>query len=274
MHLPTLSSYLSDLPGDGLFSVWTGSLEGEPALTLNADSQHYAASLMKVPLVLAAYRRADEGSLDLGARVEISNVFSSVHDGSDFSLSADDDSDPQTWQRMGTRVALRWLANRAIVVSGNLATNLLLDAVGFPAVDEALKVTGTTHTQVVRGIEDAAARDAGLHNLVTAADLAGMLREVAAHRAASSESCDEVLATLAAQQINDCIPPGLPPGTRVAHKTGWVDGVAHDAAIVYPDDSPPYVLSVCTTSTLSDVRAREWIAGAAAASWADRGAFQ
>jgi beta-lactamase class A len=49
------------------------------------------------------------------------------------------------------------------------------------------------------------------------------------------------------QEFNDRIPAGLPPGTRVAHKTGEITAVAHDAAIVYPRRSrPPYVLVVLT----------------------------
>lgn len=51
---------------------------------------------------------------------------------------------------------------------------------------------------------------------------------------------------LAAQEFNDEIPAGLPKGTRVAHKTGWITGVTHDAAIVYPPDRKPYVLVVLT----------------------------
>jgi beta-lactamase class A len=51
---------------------------------------------------------------------------------------------------------------------------------------------------------------------------------------------------LARQEFDDEIPAGLPPGTRVAHKTGWITGIVHDAAIVYPDGARPYVLVVLT----------------------------
>lgn len=265
-----LTSYVAQLPANGVFSIWVGPLDGPATFAVHDDLQHYAASMMKLPVTVAGYRRADAGTLDLDSPVEVRNDFTSADGVSRFSLSPADDSDRETWQRMGTPVALRWLAHRSIVVSGNLATNLVLDAVGLPAVAEALTVLGTTGTVVARGIEDAPARDIGLQNMVTAADMASSLREVAAHRAATADSCERILDTLAAQQINDSISRGLPPGTKLAHKTGWVEGVAHDAGIVYPDDCPPYIVSVCTTSTLSDEEAREIIAGVAAASWADR----
>lgn len=273
MTTPALTSYVDRLPADGLYSVWAGPLAGPAALTHAADVTHYAASTMKVALVIAAYRLADAGALDLDAQVTVHDEFDSVVDGVRFSMDRSDDGDDQPWQRLGTPVALRWLANRAIVRSSNLATNLLLEAVGFPAVAETLEVVGATSSVVARGIEDAPARESGRQNLVTATDLARTLQALAADRAATPPSCREVLTTLAAQQINDAIPRGLPPGTRVAHKSGWVTGISHDAAIVYPADTAPYVLVVCTTSELAEDDSLKLIADAAAASWQDRAAL-
>jgi len=267
---PALTSYLESLPRDGTFSLSAGPLDGPAAVEHQADHQHYAASTMKVALVIAAYRRADEGSLDLDSQVRIHSEFDSVTPGARFEMDRSEDSDGETWRRMNTEVSLRWLANRAIVKSGNLATNLLLEAVGLDAVAEALKVIGANDSVVARGIEDAPGRDSGLQNLVTAADLALTLRELAPHRVASPQSCQQILATLAAQQINDAIPAGLPPGTKVAHKSGWVTGISHDAGIIYPDDASPYVLVMCTTSDLDENESLALIASAASASWQDR----
>ncbi len=270
MPTPALSSYVDTLPHEGTFSIWAGPLDGPAAVSHEADRQHYAASTMKVALVLAAYRLADAGTLDLDSQVPVHSGFDSVAPGARFEMDRSEDSDEETWRRMDTPVALRWLASRAIVKSSNLATNLLLESVGLPAVAEALQVVGTTDSIVARGIEDAPARERGLQNLVTAADLALTLRQLDAHRVASPQSCQEILATLAAQQINDGIPVGLPPGTKVAHKSGWVTGISHDAGIVYPDDCPPYVLVVCTTSELTEDESLALIARAASASWQDR----
>jgi len=270
---PTLTSYLESLPDEGDFSMWAGPLQGPPVVEHNAQVRHYAASTMKVALVIAAYRSADARTLDLDKAVTVHNDFASVVPGERFSMDRTEDSDDQTWQRMGQDVALRWLASRAIVRSGNLAANLLLDAVGLPAVAETLQVIGAKNSVVTRGIEDSAGRLAGNHNLVTAEDLALTLQGLTAHRVAAHESCNEILAILAAQQINDAIPAGLPPGTRVAHKSGWVDGVSHDAGIIYPGDGSPYILAVCTTSKLDEQQGLELIANAARASWIDRQAL-
>lgn len=271
MTTPALSSYVENLPQDGAFSLWVGPLEGPATMQHNAGQQHYAASTMKLALVIAAYRMADAGTLDLDSAVTIHDDFESAIGGTRFSMDRTEDSDDQTWQRMGEPVALRWLANRAIVRSGNLATNLLLEAVGLQAVADTLGVLGAKSSTVARGIENAPAREAGHQNLVTAEDLAVTLQQVAGQRPASPASCREILATLAAQQVNDAIPAGVPPGTKVAHKSGWVEGISHDAGIVYPLDAPPYVLVMCTTSTLAEQESLDLIATAAAASWRDRG---
>lgn len=265
-----LSEFISQLPKRGAFSVWAGPVGGDPVLSHRSHEQHYAASTMKLALVITAYRLAEANDLDLDQSVMVCNDFMSATGTARFTVDADEDGDPEPWRRMGSSVALRWLCYRAIVRSSNLATNLVLERVGVDAVAETLAQVGARNSVVSRGIEDAPARQAGLHNLVTAADLGLTLQALAAHRAASPAVCREILAVLGAQQINDAIPVGLPPGTRVAHKSGWVEGVSHDAGIVWPSDGKPFVFAMCTTSDLDEQEGLDLIAAGAAAAWQDR----
>jgi beta-lactamase class A len=265
-----LEQYVRVLPTEGSFSVWTGPVEGPSWVTSRDREPHYAASTMKLALVIAAYRLAEAGTLDLDDTVAVHNSFMSAAGSATFSLDPAEDTDPEPWARRGQQVALRWLAYRSIVRSSNLATNLLLDAVGTSAAMEALHAVGATDSVVARGIEDTDAREAGLQNLVTARDLALTLRALLTGTAAGRESCHEIVSVLAAQQINDAIPVGLPPRTRVAHKSGWIEGISHDAGIVFPDDAAPFVVVICTTSTLDESTGLELIASGARAAWADR----
>jgi beta-lactamase class A len=66
-------------------------------------------------------------------------------------------------------------------------------------------------------------------------------------------------AILLEQEFNDEIPAGLPSGVKVAHKTGFITGVLHDAALVYPPDAPPYVLVVLTRDIPDEKVARALI---------------
>ena len=249
-------------------SVWLGSPDGTPAFVRREDAVHYAASTMKLPLVVAAYRRHERGELDLDQPVPVLNEFSSAYDGSPFSLDQDDDQDDETWDRIGGTATLRDLARHAIVRSGNLATDLVLEHVGTEEVAAVLTEAGcSADTRLPRGIEDAAARTAGMDNLVTARDLARVMGGIAAHTIAAPESCHEIETVLAAQEHRDQVPAGLPPGTYVANKTGWVDHVAHDVALVRPEGTAPFVLTICTSAEAPEEALYALNAAVAAACW-------
>lgn len=256
--------------GPGTFSVWCGDLAGRPLLARDAGAPHYAASTMKLPLLVAAYRRHERGELDLDAPVPVHNRFRSALDGSRFSLTQEDDQDDATWSRLGGQVSLRTLVRHAIVHSGNLATNLVLEQVGADEVAAVLRDSGcSAATALPRGIEDAAARESGLDNVVTAADLGLVMAGVASGALAGAGTSRDIEAVLAAQEYRDKIPAGLPPGTYVANKTGWVTGVAHDVALVRPEGGAPYTLAVCTTSGLAEVEASRLIAAVSEKIWAE-----
>lgn len=240
----------------GLVSVSLGRLGAAPACTRLPDAPHYAASMMKVAVLVAVYRAADAGTVDLDAPVPVVNDFASaLGDGSRYAGDPGYDNERDVWDRLGGGAPARWLARRMIVRSSNLASNLLVALVGPPAVAEAWRLAGATGSVTARGIEDRAARAAGLDNTVTAADLARLLSGVAAGTVAGRRSCAEMLGVLAAQEHRADLALGVPAGVRVAHKSGWVTGVRHSAGVVLPDDAPPYVLAVCTTGGPDDAGA-------------------
>ncbi|MEU6021378.1 serine hydrolase [Micromonospora sp. NPDC047134] len=268
----------------GTISVYAGALDAPPAWTRHPEATHYAASTMKLAVLAALHRVAENGGPDLDTPIEVTDRFTSAApDAAGFSCAREYDNDSLVWERLGRRVSPRWLAERMIVRSSNLATNLLIQQVGLAAVAEVWACVGARHSVTGRGIEDFAAREAGISNLVTAADLAALLDAIAtgATRAgtlASPAGCAAMLEVLCAQQIRQDIAEGLPAGTRLAHKNGWVRGVRHGAAVVFPDDAAPYLLVVCTTtplgehqrSTEADIEARRLIADISAGVWQAR----
>ncbi|ADD42694.1 serine hydrolase [Stackebrandtia nassauensis] len=235
---------------DGEFSVWCGRPGKPPVYTLEPDRLHYPASTMKIGVMAAAYRLADAGKLDLDEHIAVHNEFTSAVGGG-FAMDPEYDSDAEVWQYQGASASVRWLIRRMIVRSSNLATNLVLDKVGYAAAQEAYRAAGATRSITRRGIEDYAARDAGVDNEITAADLAAQLSAIQLGRLASPASCAEMLDVLAAQEFQVDFARGLPEGTRIALKNGWIDGVRHSAALVYPDDTEPYALVACATSPLA-----------------------
>ncbi|GIJ31894.1 serine hydrolase [Micromonospora sediminimaris] len=266
----------------GTISVYVGPLGAPPTWTRHAEATHYAASTMKLAVLAALHRAAEAGHLDPDAPVEVVNRFTSARpDAPPYSCRRAYDNDEAVWDRLEGRASLRWLAERMIVRSSNLATNLVIEHVGLPAVAEVWRLAGARHSVTGRGIEDFAARDAQITNLVTAADLAALLGAVAtgANRPgpiASPAGCAAMLDVLCAQQIRQDVAEGLPPGIRLAHKNGWVRGVRHGAAVVYPDDAAPYLLVVCTTvdddqtNAQADVDANQLVADISREVWQAR----
>jgi beta-lactamase class A len=221
-------------------------LGGSDALYVNADESFHAASTMKVAVMIEAFRQIDAGRLRLDQGILLVNQFGSIVDGSPYSLDPADDSDSSLYARVGERVRVHELIDRMITRSSNLATNAVIALVGAEAANATAHRRGARRMQVLRGVEDSKAYAAGRNNTTTARDLAALLAALEQGQAASPASTDSMRSILLRQNFKDRIPAGLPAGTRVAHKTGEITAVAHDAAIVYPSVGPPYVLVVLT----------------------------
>jgi beta-lactamase class A len=127
-----------------------------------------------------------------------------------------------------------------ITVSSNFAANLLIERVGVENVRRTVTALGADGMQVLRGVEDQKAFDKGMNNTTTARGLALLLDRIAHGTAVDAAADSEMLAILKRQKFNDAIPAGLPEGTVVAHKTGSITRIHHDAAIVFA--AHPYVL--------------------------------
>jgi beta-lactamase class A len=234
-------------------------LSATDTLFVNADDSFHAASTMKVPVMIELFRRIDAKALSLDQGILLVNQFSSIVDGSPYSLDAGDDSDSSAYAAVGTRVPVRGLIDRMITRSSNLATNALIELVRADHANVTAHELGAKNIRVLRGVEDNKAFRAGLNNTTTARDLAVLLEAIESGRAASRSSCDAMRDILLRQEFSAEIPAGLPPGTKVAHKTGWITGVLHDAAIIYPRDRKPYVLVVLTRGILDEKIARQLI---------------
>src|SRR6476469_3769449 len=254
----------------GVAYIDLGSVD---TLFLNADSSFHAASTMKVPVMVELFRRAGSGSFRMNQELLVVNQFASLVDGSPFTLDAGSDSDSSLYHRVGERVRVDSLLWRMITRSSNLATNTLITLVGADAVTRTMRELGANRIQVLRGVEDGKAFERGLNNTTTARDLAIILRAIQNGTAAPPNATREMLSVLLAQEFNDRIPAGLPPGVRVAHKTGDITAVAHDAAIVYPPDRQPYILVVLTRGIRDDKKSSKLIADISAMVYAHNTAF-
>jgi beta-lactamase class A len=236
---------------------------------VNPGVGFHAASTMKVPVMLEVYREARDGMLRLDERVPVRNEFKSIADGSAFSVSSEDDSEHTLYRKIGGTETVRELVRLMITESSNLATNILVERVTSARVMELMRRLGARDIKVLRGVEDGKAFERGLNNTTTARDLLVILRAVAEGRAVSRAASKETAGVLLGQKFNEGIPAGLPVGVRVAHKTGSITKIEHDAGIVYPPGRKPYVLVVLVRGIAEEARAHRLIADISRAVYAD-----
>lgn len=235
-------------------------LETKQSLLINEKVSLHAASTMKLPVMMEIFRLADRKKLSLNEPVEIKNKFYSIVDGSEYRLSMSDDSDQEIYNRLGRTMTVIELIDRMITWSSNLATNLLIEKVKAENVNALMRELGARDIQVLRGVEDPKAFQAGKNNTTTAYDLMLLLRLIAENKFLNKRACEKMVEILSAQRFNDGIPAGLPAATRVAHKTGEITKHNHDAAIVYLPGRKPYVIVVLTKGIAEHRRSRKLIA--------------
>jgi beta-lactamase class A len=233
--------------------VYYRDLTSGDSLTVGSAVRFHAASTMKIPVMIQLFRDRDAGVLSLDDSITITNTFRSIVDSSPYLLDVTDDSDSSLYKRLGQRASIRELIELMETVSSNLATNLLIAKVGAKRANATAHALGADSILVLRGVEDGKAYRAGLNNTTTARDLGMLLAAIANGKAGSPQSCREMLNILGRQRFNEGIPAGLPPGTRVYHKTGWIGQVVyHDAALVEPAGHGRYVLVVLTGGIQKD----------------------
>jgi beta-lactamase class A len=228
------------------------TLDGRDEFFIQPDVSFHAASTMKVPVLIELFRRARAGELSLDDRIPVINQFHSIVDGSAFTLETGDDSDAEVYKHIGGTMTYRDLAEAMITVSSNFATNLIIEHLGAKRIQQTTDALGASGMHVLRGVEDNKAFEQGLNNSTTARALLTLMDAIAHGKAVDRTASDAMIAILERQTFNSRIPAGVPPGIPVAHKTGEITKIQHDAAIVYA--KRPFVLVVLVRG-LDDAKA-------------------
>jgi beta-lactamase class A len=227
------------------------TLDGRTAWSFHAEDTLHAASTMKIPVMIELFHQVQQGKLKLDDSLPIKNEFHSLADGSIFALDPKDDSETDLYQAVGQTRTMSQLCELMITVSSNFATNLLIQKVGVENIRATIHSLHADGMSVLRGVEDNKAFAKGLNNTTTAQGLAVLLEAIAKGEAMDAEASHEMVEILERQKFNEGIPAGLPVGTQVAHKTGELTKLHHDAAIVYA--RRPFVLVVLVRG-LADIK--------------------
>ncbi|HAV41863.1 MAG TPA: serine hydrolase [Acidobacteria bacterium] len=197
----------------------------------NEEQPFPAASLVKIPIMVACFKAAGEGLLDLSGK---------------YVLKRKDrvgGSGRLRRMRNGRSFTFAQLIDYMVTESDNIACNILIDRLGFDYINNVFDELGLKKTRLNRKMIDFAARDQGLENYTSAAEMTGLLERIYHRCCYNAVISDQCLAVLKRQKINDRLPRYLPKEVTVAHKTGLEKEVCHDAGIVFTPNGD-YIITV------------------------------
>lgn len=247
-----LNSIAKELPAEaGTFAIAYKNLVTGHEILVNEKEVFHAASTMKTPVMIEVYKQVDQGLLSLADSIIIKNSFYSIVDSSLYSLHAEDDSEVDLYTMLGKKKSLNDLVYDMIIVSSNLATNLVIDLVNAKKVTATMRSLGAMDIEVLRGVEDGKAYEKGLSNTTTAYDMMLIYEKLANGEIINKEASDAMINILLNQKFNEIIPAFLPVDVKVAHKTGVITALHHDTGIIFLPDGTKYVL-VLLSKKLND----------------------
>jgi len=215
-----IAPQLERLGGDT--GVYVRNLVTGETYARGEDIPVVAASVIKIPVMIEAFRAARAGEMSLD---EIHALKDEERLPSCGTLKA---------MHTGIEMTLLDLIKLMIIVSDNAATNIMIRRVGMDSVNAMLRSLGCEKTTLNRLLFDSEASRRGIKNFITAGEM-GMLLEALYHgQIVSKEASREMLDILLDQRLNGKIPFFIDSmGIDVAHKTGEDDGISHDVGIIY-----------------------------------------
>jgi beta-lactamase class A len=177
-------------------------------VSLRADERFPSASVMKLPILVELERQIAAGKL--------------------------------AWNDK-----LRAQAASMMSVSDNVAADAIADAVTPQAVNANMANLGLKSTQFVNFFSSMRSQASPGQNQTTPANMTRLLELIAKDQIVNTAVSADIRAFLARNSDRSKLVRLLPSDARVAHKSGWYDGVANDVGIVTVESkSARWVISV------------------------------
>jgi beta-lactamase class A len=227
---------------NGVAGLYVWDLDKDFGYGIRPDEQFFTASIIKVPIMVAVYRKVDAGELEFSQQIEIKEE--------DWAAGAG----WLQWEQAGTKQTVGDLLLLMMTQSDNVAANALVRTVGgADHVNEVARSMGAEDTLLYqkkvsseRGVVPA------LDNRSTPRDMATMMRQIAEGKAASEKSCGYMIDLMREDKLDWWLDAGLPPGVDAANKAGWLYRVYDEVGIVENDDRR-YVIAILSKHGTADV---------------------
>lgn len=265
MALPELQAMIEAAirKADAHMGISMRHIENGDELHIHADELFPMASVLKIPVLVEAARQMDAGKFTLDDRWELTVAEKNLGSGV---LTFFDD---------GLLPTVRDLLTLMIIISDNTATDMVINRLGKGQIVASMRALGLENIYLpltIREIFDTilpssdptqdpyamaeADKDyappvdaigyqkTSANNTSTPRDMTKLVEAIYLGTAASPEGTAEMLRILLKQTLNDRLPRFLPPGTRVAHKTGTLSGFRNDSGVIYVDDAQHVAVTI------------------------------
>ncbi|WP_099159276.1 serine hydrolase [Virgibacillus ndiopensis] len=213
------------------FSIFIRTADGN--ITINAHEPRKAASVIKFPMLIEAFRQIENKTLNPDALVYIENTM-----------------------RVGGAGIISYLTNLniysyknllelMIIVSDNTAANIILDKIGSQNVNTLSTRLKCMETYIGRKFMDQKAQMNGIENYTSAVDMVHYLELIAKPNVIISENSRmQILDILSHQQFKDKLPYYLldDDNIDIFHKTGELPGIEHDVALLNYKEQTVYAV--------------------------------
>ncbi|QIN81423.1 hypothetical protein GBA63_01350 [Rubrobacter tropicus] len=206
---------------DGVAGVYVRDLEGDFGYGVRADETFFSASIIKVPVMVAVYRKVEKGDLSFSQEVELKEE--------DWAAGAG----WLQWEKAGTKQTVGDLLLLMMTQSDNVATNALVRMVGGKDhVNDVAESLGAKDTLLYQKVSSERGAVPALDNRTTPRDMATMMQKIADDEAASEKSCGYMKDLMRTNELDWWLDAGLPADVDAANKAGWLYQVYGDVGIV------------------------------------------
>lgn len=227
----------------GVAGVYVRDLDADLGYGVRADEEFFSASIIKVPVMVAVYRKVERGELSFSQQVELRE--------GDWAAGAG----WLQWEKAGTEQALGDLLLLMMTQSDNVATNALVRLVGGKEhVNEVARSLGAENTLLYQKVSSERGAVPSIDNRTTPRDMAVMMQKIADDEAASAQSCGYMRDLMRTNELDWWLDAGLPDGADAANKAGWLYESYGDAGIV-EHDGHRYTVAILSkhgTGTVDD----------------------
>lgn len=219
----------------GNIGVYYKDLTTGESFGIRADEKYLAASVIKLMVLLEAFKQESQGKISFDQFIEIKEKDKLPSCGS------------LTYMHDGLKVTIMDLCVLMIIQSDNTATNIMIKLLGMDSINSTIRELGFEKTKLNRLLFDSEEQKKGKENYISPLEMGTFLEKLYNGELISKKASMAMLDIMKTQQLNHKIPYYIPKGVKIAHKTGEDDGITNDVALVFSER--PFIICFAAYGT-------------------------